>query len=115
MNRTQETHLLAEKILVPIGQAADQLPEQPIIGFMSMVGRAYARELMVVGRALNGWDVDSKLPSEPWARFSLSIPFSFVLWVGLIAGQCTACITRLFANHFTSLNVGPEKCCTYPV
>ena len=55
---------MADKILFPIGQAHHQLPPRPLVGFMSMVGRAYSGELMVVGRAVNGWGAKEMLPVE---------------------------------------------------
>lgn len=64
MSTAELTQLLSDKILAPIGQAHGQLPEQPLVGFMSMVGQAYSGSLMVVGRAVNGWGAEEKLPVE---------------------------------------------------
>ena len=43
------------KIAVRIGENSDSLPTIPITGFMAMVGNQYENDLMVVGRAVNGW------------------------------------------------------------
>lgn len=64
MSTTEQMRLLAERILTPLGQAHSLLPQQPLVGFMSMVGRAYSGELMVVGRAVNGWAIEAKRPLE---------------------------------------------------
>ena len=60
---TQET-LFAERILAPIGKAAPTLPDRKLSGFLAAKGSKYSNELMVVGRATNGWDA---------CRFSLAM------------------------------------------
>ena len=64
MASERERRILEKEILRPIGQAADELPKEKIVGFMSIKGNLYNRELMVVGRAVNGWTDDTILPSQ---------------------------------------------------
>jgi hypothetical protein len=52
--REAELQILAN-IADAIGRNHHMLPPGKITGFMAMVGQAYTRELMVVGRAVNGW------------------------------------------------------------
>lgn len=47
-----EITLLADYVLAPLSGAKTI----PLIGMLAMVGRKYARQLMVIGRAPNGWD-----------------------------------------------------------
>ena len=61
MATEQERQLFASKVLVAVGRAAVKLPESKVTGFMAMVGCLYAHALMVVGRAVNGWDNGSSL------------------------------------------------------
>lgn len=51
---THET-LFADSILAPIGKDASKLPHRKLTGFMAAEGCKYSNELMVVGRATNGW------------------------------------------------------------
>ncbi len=51
---TQES-LFADAILAPIGEARPGLPHRELTGFMATKGCKYSNELMVVGRAANGW------------------------------------------------------------
>lgn len=46
-----------------IGQNFDTLPDAPITAFMAMIGNQYRGELMVVGRAVNGW-IEGCKPQE---------------------------------------------------
>ena len=64
MASERERRILEKEILRPIGQAADELPKGKIVGFMAVKGNLYNRELMVVGRAVNGWTDDTILPSQ---------------------------------------------------
>lgn len=50
-----ERDLYASGVLAIVGQQAKRLPASAITGFLAMPGHAYAGELMVVGRAVNGW------------------------------------------------------------
>ena len=55
------------KLLLDIGKSAARLndPDQAVSGFLSMQGRLYNNELMVVGRATNRWeDGEGRKPSE---------------------------------------------------
>ena len=55
MATTQQKNFYAEQLLPLIGTNAARLPNQAITGFLSMAGHLYNNELMVVGRAVNGW------------------------------------------------------------
>ena len=63
MARPEEQNLFVESILSAIISHADRLNDTKITGFLSMEGNLYDRELMVVGRAVNGW-TDGILISE---------------------------------------------------
>jgi|GEM_PF-5099157 hypothetical protein len=52
--RTKELERLYA-IALSIGQNYAILPDVPVTAFMAMVGNEYKGELMVVGRAVNGW------------------------------------------------------------
>jgi hypothetical protein len=52
--REVELQILAS-IADTIGRSHHMLPSGEITGFMAMVGQTYQRDLMVVGRAVNGW------------------------------------------------------------
>ncbi len=54
MATIEEQNLLAT-ILSSVGRESAQLPNEKITGFLSMTGHAYNHELMVIGRAVNGW------------------------------------------------------------
>lgn len=54
LTRAPEITIL-KQIARNIGKNCKLLPPKPITGFMAMVGKAYEHELMVVGRAVNGW------------------------------------------------------------
>ncbi len=62
MTREAEKALLKD-IAGRIGNQSANLPKEPLTGFLAMVGRTYKQELMVIGRAVNGWTKPS-LPSE---------------------------------------------------
>lgn len=55
---TTEENLFSEHILAPIGEATRTklLPNREVSGFLAAKGRKYSGELMVVGRATNGWE-----------------------------------------------------------
>lgn len=55
MATDRERKILVSEILALVGRDAAKLPEQEITGFLSMKGDLYSGELMVVGRAVNGW------------------------------------------------------------
>lgn len=55
MATQREADLFAEKILAPVGAAAGQLPNDPLTGFLAIQGDCYKGDLMVIGRAVNGW------------------------------------------------------------
>lgn len=55
MATPQHRNYYAEQLLPLIGTNAATLPKQAVTGFLSMAGHLYNNELMVVGRAVNGW------------------------------------------------------------
>ena len=62
----QQRLLLQEEILRPIG-GSDNLPLHQITGFLAAKGERYKKDLMVVGRAVNGWELegnDYPFPSQ---------------------------------------------------
>ena len=62
MQRDAEKMLL-ENIAIRLGNNSKDIPNEPITGFMAMAGKLYTHELMVIGRAVNGW-TKTWLPSE---------------------------------------------------
>ena len=59
----EQTRILAEDVFLPIGKAAEQLPNIQMVGFSAMRGSKYDGHLMVVGRAVNSfWQ--AQFPSE---------------------------------------------------
>lgn len=58
MATDREREVLESHVLGAVGSQACRLPKSEahgITGFLAMTGRAYRGELMVVGRAVNGW------------------------------------------------------------
>ena len=55
MATTQQRDYFAEILLPEIGKSAARLRDSAVTGFLSMCGHLYNKELMVVGRAVNGW------------------------------------------------------------
>ena len=57
MATLQERDLFATQLLLLVGRNCMRLPpNEKITGFLSMSGHDYNNELMVIGRAVNGWD-----------------------------------------------------------
>ena len=54
MSGTSELSIL-KNIAYEIGKNHHKLPNKDLTGFMAMVGQKYDRDLMVIGRAVNGW------------------------------------------------------------
>ena len=52
---SEQVRVLAEQVMLPIGNAANQLPRIKMVGFSAMHGSHYDGELMVVGRAVNSF------------------------------------------------------------
>lgn len=50
-----ERDFFATSVLRIVGQQAARLPASEITGFLAMAGQAYDGDLMVIGRAVNGW------------------------------------------------------------
>ncbi|MEI2734896.1 MAG: hypothetical protein V9G24_08850 [Rhodoblastus sp.] len=48
----RETALFADLVLASVNHVATE----PVIGMLPMIGRKYSRQLMVIGRAPNGWN-----------------------------------------------------------
>jgi hypothetical protein len=63
MATTQQRDYFSEQLLPLVGMNAARLPNQAVTGFLSMAGHLYDNELMVVGRAVNGW-AEGVIPSE---------------------------------------------------
>ena len=68
----------AERILLSVGEAADRLPKYPLTGFLPMKGALYKGELMVVGRAVNGWTHSIK--AAELAKPSLAREYAAQVW-----------------------------------
>lgn len=62
MTRRSERDLFTTQVLLPIGRAGLRTPDL-VTAFLAMRGRQYTGDLMVVGRALNGWTA-SRAPAE---------------------------------------------------
>ena len=61
--RNIETRIF-EKLLIHIGKNNQYLPNDiPLTSFLAMEGNLYNQELMVIGRAVNGW-VEKWSPNE---------------------------------------------------
>jgi hypothetical protein len=58
MATVEERDLFAREVLAPIGAVAGQVEDEKLSGFLAMEGHLYRNELMVVGRAVNGWGSD---------------------------------------------------------
>jgi hypothetical protein len=86
VNRTEQTKLLAEQVLSPIGLAHDRLASTPLVGFMSMAGRAYAGDLMVVGRALNGTGWADKTTPVTLAEPAAAQAYADAVTIGVSGG-----------------------------
>jgi hypothetical protein len=63
MARESEAKVLRQIIEI-VGRNHKSIVPSEVTGFMAMVGDRYSGELMVVGRAVNGWDVPGRLPSS---------------------------------------------------
>lgn len=55
MATDNEREIFESMILNSVGRDAINLPAIDVTGFLAMAGRAWSGELMVVGRAVNGW------------------------------------------------------------
>ena len=53
---TAYEHILSEEILRPIGEASGMRSKPELCGFLACKGKLYDGGLMVVGRAVNGWN-----------------------------------------------------------
>jgi len=62
MAADSERQLFASEVLSAVGGQSAQLPQTEVTGFLAMAGHSYAKALMVVGRAVNGW-AEGVLPS----------------------------------------------------
>ncbi len=69
-----EREVLYEKVLIPIGKVWTQLPNTALTGILSVRGARFNQELMVVGRAVNGWDNEilPKQLSDPKRAYQYS-------------------------------------------
>jgi len=63
MATIQQRDYFAEQLLLMVGKNAELLPNEKVTGFLSIAGDLYNNELMVVGRAVNGW-TDGVFPGQ---------------------------------------------------
>lgn len=54
-----ELDIFTQKLLVPIGNLAPRRLPPKVVGFFARKGDAYDGQLMVVGRAVNGWTLEA--------------------------------------------------------
>ena len=98
MATTQQRDYFAEQLLPIVGRNAARLPDRRLTGFLSMAGHLYKNELMVVGRAVNGWAegvMPSELSSAPIAKDYAEKIFESVIG----NGQCPmAWVSDCWAN-----------------
>ena len=87
MATTKEREIFETELLPAIGKHADELRKEKVTGFMSSTGVLYDRELMVVGRAVNGW-----LENEEWNVFpsELSQPDSLRTFTDKVYASVTS-------------------------
>jgi len=64
MATIQEREILATKIIPVIWASHARLPKADLTAFLSMTGHLYKGDLMVIGRALNGWLEHGFLPAD---------------------------------------------------
>lgn len=64
MASERERRILERGLLRPVSRAANRLSKKEIVGFMAAKGNRYNGQLMVVGRAVNGWTDDTISPSQ---------------------------------------------------
>lgn len=50
-----ERDIFAEEVLTSVGKNATKIPEHNVCGFLASKGINHDHELMIVGRAPNGW------------------------------------------------------------
>ena len=62
MSKSESQAQILAEIATLVGRSHRTLPDDAVTGFMAMKGRLYNRELMVVGRAVNGWTRRSWTP-----------------------------------------------------
>ena len=74
----------AESVFLSVGKEADNLPKDPIVGFLPMKGTLYRGELMVVGRAVNGWD--TPIEAAELANPDLAREYTAKVWEN-VSGQ----------------------------
>lgn len=74
----------AESVFLSVGKEADNLPKDPIVGFLPMKGTLYRGELMVVGRAVNGWDIP--IEAAELANPDLAREYTAKVWEN-VSGQ----------------------------
>lgn len=71
MATDQERELFESTILSRVGKQAVNLPTSEVTGFLAMAGQAWTGDLMIVGRAVNGW-TDGILPERLAASAEVS-------------------------------------------
>lgn len=105
MATISERDFFAKEILSSVGRNANRLPDKELIGFLSMTGNRFDHELMVVGRAVNGWDVEVIRPNE------LSTLASSEVYAGSVFSSVTdniGCpmtwVTKCWGNYDSGYN-----------
>ncbi len=98
MATTQQRDYFAEQLLPLIGRNADRLPSLAVTGFLSMAGSHYKNELMVVGRAVNGWA--EGITPESLAKQATSLDYAAAIFDSVVGnGSCPmAWVTNCWAN-----------------
>lgn len=86
MATVEEKNLLATKLLPLVARNAATLRNEEITGFLSMTGHLYRHELMVIGRAVNGW-VEGIHPRNLCNPFSSSAQYAEKIFDSAIGDQ----------------------------
>lgn len=95
MSTFTEHDILRDRVLAPIGAKHAELPEAPLTAFVAARGVDYDGELMIVGRAVNGWDPEfspSAIATEPGLN-----DFMLQLFKRYATGEC---IVRQIATNW---------------
>jgi len=66
----KERDILAADVLKVIGESVVRLKNEPLTAFLSLCGNKYNRELMVVGRAANGWMDENPTSAQKLSKLS---------------------------------------------
>lgn len=99
MATTQQRDFFTEQLLPVVGANASRLPNQPVTGFLSMAGHLYDNELMVVGRAVNGW-AKGVFPSNLAAMAPLTMDYAETIFSSVTGNDSCPMlwVTKCWAN-----------------